>query len=85
MPPYRGTPGPRNWRGWVGEWGREVMGDLWDGNVNVNIVNTQLKRKKKKIYQDDFSSINFYTSNARVTTVKQNKRKQNKTKKYKSH
>ena len=29
MPQYRGTPGPRSGRGWVGKWG-EGMGDFWD-------------------------------------------------------
>jgi hypothetical protein len=31
MPQYRGTPGPKNGNGWVGEWG----GDLWDSIGNV--------------------------------------------------
>jgi hypothetical protein len=29
MPQYRGTPGPKNGNGWVGEWGLAV-GDFWD-------------------------------------------------------
>jgi hypothetical protein len=35
MPQYRGTPGPKNGNGWVGKWGREVMGDFWDSIGNV--------------------------------------------------
>jgi hypothetical protein len=27
---YGGKPGPRSGSGWVGEWGREGMGDFWD-------------------------------------------------------
>jgi hypothetical protein len=36
MPQYRGTPGPKNGNGWVGEWG----GDFWDSIGNVNEINT---------------------------------------------
>jgi hypothetical protein len=36
-PQYRGTTGPRNGRGWVGEWVR----DFWDSIGNVNEINTQ--------------------------------------------
>jgi hypothetical protein len=28
MPQYSGTPGPKNWNGWVGEWGRGCGGLL---------------------------------------------------------
>jgi hypothetical protein len=37
MPQYRGTPGPRSWSGWVGEW----VGHFWDSNGNVIEINTQ--------------------------------------------
>jgi hypothetical protein len=40
MPQYRGTPGPRSGSGWVEEWGREVIGDIWDSIGNVNEENT---------------------------------------------
>jgi hypothetical protein len=35
MPQYRGTPGPKNGNGWVGEWVREGVGDFWDSIGNV--------------------------------------------------
>jgi hypothetical protein len=35
MPQYRGTPGPKNGKGWVGEWGGECVGDFWDSIGNV--------------------------------------------------
>jgi hypothetical protein len=35
MPQYRGTLGPKNGNGWVGEWGREGVGDFWDSIGNV--------------------------------------------------
>jgi hypothetical protein len=40
MPQYRGTPGPKNGNGWVGEWGGEVWGDFWDSIGNVIEENT---------------------------------------------
>jgi hypothetical protein len=40
MPQYRGMPGPRSGSGWVGE----HVGDFWDSIVNVNEINTQLKK-----------------------------------------
>jgi hypothetical protein len=39
MPQYRGTPGPKSGRGWIGEWG-VGMGDFWDSIGNVNEENT---------------------------------------------
>jgi hypothetical protein len=36
MPQYRGTPGPKNGNGWVGEWG----GGFWDSIGNVIEENT---------------------------------------------
>jgi hypothetical protein len=48
MPQYRGMPGPRSGSGWVGEWVGEHEGDFWDGIGNVNEINTQLKKKKRK-------------------------------------
>jgi hypothetical protein len=41
MPQYRGTPGPKNGNGWVGEWGGgEGVGDFWDSIGNVIEENT---------------------------------------------
>jgi hypothetical protein len=40
MPQYRGTPGPKRWSGWVGEWGWVGMGDFWYSIGNVNELNT---------------------------------------------
>jgi hypothetical protein len=39
MPQYRGTPGPKNGNGWVGE-GGEGVGDFWDSIGNVIEENT---------------------------------------------
>jgi hypothetical protein len=39
MPQYRGTPGPKNGNGWVGECGGGV-GDFWDSIGNVIEENT---------------------------------------------
>jgi hypothetical protein len=39
MPQYRGTPGPKNGSGWVGEWGG-VVEDFWDSIGNVIKENT---------------------------------------------
>jgi hypothetical protein len=39
MPQYRGTPGPKNGNGWVGELGGGV-GDFWDSIGNVIEENT---------------------------------------------
>jgi hypothetical protein len=50
MPQYRGTPGPRVWSGWVGEWVWEGGGDFWDSIGNVNEINTQLKKRIKTTY-----------------------------------
>jgi hypothetical protein len=35
MPQYRGTPGPKNGNGRVGELGGEGVGGFWDSNGNV--------------------------------------------------
>jgi len=40
MPQYSRMPGPKSGSGWVGEWGREGMGDFWDSIGNVNEENT---------------------------------------------
>jgi hypothetical protein len=44
MSQYRGTPGPKNGNGWVGEcvcvWGGEDVGDFWDSILNVIEENT---------------------------------------------
>jgi hypothetical protein len=50
MPQYRGMTGPRSRNGWVGwgEWVGEHVGDFWDSIGNVNEINTQLKKRKKK-------------------------------------
>jgi hypothetical protein len=48
MPQYRRTTGPRSGSGWVGEWVGEHVGDFWDSIGNVNEINTQLKKKKRK-------------------------------------
>jgi hypothetical protein len=41
MPQYRGTPGPKNGNGWVGERGEGVgVGDFWDSIGNVIEENT---------------------------------------------
>jgi hypothetical protein len=39
MPQYRGTPGPKNGNGWVGEWGGSGR-DFWDSIGNVIEENT---------------------------------------------
>jgi hypothetical protein len=39
MSQYRGTPGPKNGNGWVGEWG-EGVGDFWDSIGNVKVEST---------------------------------------------
>jgi hypothetical protein len=49
MPQYRGTPESRSGSGWVGEWVGECMGDFCDSIVNLNEINTQLKKEKKKM------------------------------------
>jgi hypothetical protein len=49
MPQYRRTTGPRSGNGWVGELVGERVGDFWDSIGNVNEINTQQKKKKKKI------------------------------------
>jgi hypothetical protein len=48
MPQYLGMTGPRSGSGWVGEWVGEHVGDFWDSIGNLNEINTQLKKKKKK-------------------------------------
>jgi hypothetical protein len=48
MPQYRGMPEPRSGSGRVGECVGERVGDFWDSIRNVNVINTQLKKKKKK-------------------------------------
>jgi hypothetical protein len=40
MPQYRGTPGPKNGNGWVGEWGGKGVGDFWESIGNVIEENT---------------------------------------------
>jgi hypothetical protein len=40
MPQYRGTPGPKNGNGWVGECGGRDGGDFWDSIGNVIEENT---------------------------------------------
>jgi hypothetical protein len=40
MPQYRGTPGPKNGNGWVGEWAGEGVGGFWDSIGNVIEENT---------------------------------------------
>ena len=35
MPQYRGTPGQKNGNEWVGGWGGEGVGDVWDSIGNV--------------------------------------------------
>jgi hypothetical protein len=41
MPQYRGTPGPKNGNGWVGEWwGGSRGGDVCDSIGNVIEGNT---------------------------------------------
>jgi uncharacterized coiled-coil DUF342 family protein len=52
MPQYRGTTGPRRGSGWVGEWVGEHVGDFWDSIGNVNEINTQLKKYRKKIQEN---------------------------------
>ena len=37
---YRGMPGPRSGRGWMGELVGERVGDFWDSIGNVNEINT---------------------------------------------
>jgi hypothetical protein len=49
MPQYRGTIGPGSGSGRLGEWVGEQVGDFWDSIGNVNRINTQLKRRKKKM------------------------------------
>jgi hypothetical protein len=44
MPQYRGMPGQRSGSGWLGEWGREGMGDL------KKISNKKKKNEKKRKY-----------------------------------
>jgi hypothetical protein len=48
MSQYRGMTGPRSGSGWLGEWVGECVGDFWDSIGNVNEINIQLKKKKKK-------------------------------------
>jgi hypothetical protein len=40
MSQYRGTPGPKNGNGWVGERGAGGGGDFWDSIGNVIEENT---------------------------------------------
>jgi hypothetical protein len=51
MPQYRGTPGPKNGNGWVGEWGGGCVGGFWDSIGNVieenNIIKKIIKKKPK--------------------------------------
>jgi hypothetical protein len=42
-------PGPRSGSWWVGEWVGKRVGDFCDSIVNVNEINSQLKKKKKII------------------------------------
>jgi hypothetical protein len=44
---YRGTLGPRNGSGWVGEWVGECVGDFWDSIGNVNEINTSFNKINK--------------------------------------
>jgi hypothetical protein len=48
MPQYRGMPGPRSGSGWVEEWVGERVGGFSDSIGNVNEINTQLKKRKKR-------------------------------------
>jgi hypothetical protein len=48
MPQYRGMPGPRSGSGWVEELVGERVGDFLDSIGNVNEINTQFKKKKRK-------------------------------------
>jgi hypothetical protein len=48
MPQYRGMPEPRSGSGWVRQWVGEPVGDFWDSIANVNEINTQFLKKKKK-------------------------------------
>jgi hypothetical protein len=47
MPQYRGTTEPRS--GWVAEWVGERVGDFWDSIGNVNEINTNKRKEKKKL------------------------------------
>jgi hypothetical protein len=40
--------GQRSRSGWVGKWVGKCVGDFWDSIGNVNEINTQFKKKKKK-------------------------------------
>jgi hypothetical protein len=46
MPQYRGTPGPRSGKRWVGAWVGEHVEDFRDSIGNVNEINTQLKKRR---------------------------------------
>jgi hypothetical protein len=48
MPQYRGTTGPKSGSGWVGEQVGEHVGDFCDSIGNVNEINTQKNKKRKK-------------------------------------
>jgi hypothetical protein len=46
MPQYKGMTGPRSGSGWVGELVGAQVEDFWDSIVNVNEINTQLKKRQ---------------------------------------
>ena len=46
MPQYARAK-KEEWVGGVAGW-RKGIGDFWDSIRNVNVINTQLKKKKKK-------------------------------------
>jgi hypothetical protein len=60
MPQYRGMPGPRSGSAWVGEWVGKHVGDFWD--INVNEINTQLKKKTLVLPHNDKPQPLFMTS-----------------------
>jgi hypothetical protein len=45
MPQHRGTPGPYNGNGWVGEWGGRVWGTFW---IALKMLLRKIRNKKKK-------------------------------------
>jgi hypothetical protein len=75
MPQYRGTPGPKRGRGWVGEWGWVRIGDFWYSIGNVNelikkwgkkkensMVKFRKKKKKKNQRVSDHCQTDIYNS-----------------------
>jgi hypothetical protein len=46
----------------VGEWVGERVGDFWDSIGNVNEINTQFKKKEKKLPPLKFEGSPFFSN-----------------------